>query len=143
LRALSEVFLGQTFDLIGWKEAKALTQTSHADELSQPLIPGICSLQYKCFVCYRQFLLQAKTQGPDFFLKGVQCDYLVIGQQQNAADNLLNRAADTDLSTRLSDLMLELERRSVEEFGSKQGQTRCLAYCAIYNVQIQYQQEAT
>ena len=61
-----------------------------------------------------------------------------------ALNNPLNRAADKDLSTtRLPNMMLELEQNSVEEFGSKRGQIRCLVYRAIYHFRIQYQQEGT
>jgi hypothetical protein len=64
LRAQSVNFLHQRFDLIGWIEAKALAKASRVNELFQPCIPGLYSPQYKRLVCYRQFLLQEKSQWP-------------------------------------------------------------------------------
>jgi hypothetical protein len=143
LQAQSEVFLGQKFDLVGWKEASAQTHRPLTlMNSSNPLFPDYALHNTNVLSVLDDFSFKKNAGDKDFqYATKAECDYFVIGWHQNPDDDPLNSAIKSDLTSRLSQLMLQLDTISVKDYGTKEDQTRCLIFGAIYNVKYDFSQK--
>lgn len=143
LQAQSEIFLGQKFDLIGWKEASAL---SHRPltlmNSSNPIFPDYALHNTNVLSVLDDFSYKQNPGDKNYhYGTKAECDYFVIGWHQDRNDDPLNSAIESDLTSRLSQLVLQLDASVLKDYGTKEGQTRCLIYGAIYDVKYDFNQK--
>jgi hypothetical protein len=136
LRSQCEIFLGQKFDLVGWKEASAVTHRPLTlMNSSNELFPDYALHNTNVLSVLDNFSFKKNLMDKDFqYATVAECDYFVMGWHQDPTDDPLYSATDVDLTSRLATMMLQLDSASVVDFGAAKGQTRCLVYGAIYDV---------
>lgn len=136
LEAQSEVFLGQKFDLAGWKEPSASKhQPLTLMNSSNPLFPDYALHNTNVLSVLDNFSFKKNPGDKDFqYASAVQCDYFVVGWHQDSSEDPLNSPVEADLTSRLSNLMLQLDSQSAKDYGGNENKTRCLLYGAIYDV---------
>jgi len=143
LKAQTEVFLGQKFDLVGWHED---TTREHMPSLtlmnsSNPLFADYALHNTNVLSIIDNFAYKKTPSDAELsYLADAQCDYFVIGWHKDPADDPLNLPM-IELTSRLSALMLQLGDQNKEKFGGLPDETRCLIYGAIYDVKYNAKQK--
>ena len=153
LNAQIEVFLGQKFDLEKWPgedgQRKPLPGGITLMTSSNPLFGDYALHNCNVLSIIDNFSYKRNPDPSDknprdddfSYLANALCDYFVIGWHQDPKNDPLNVADGTDLTSRLTSLMLKLSPSEAGDQGTLKDLkevTRCLVHGAIYDVKYNY-----
>jgi hypothetical protein len=141
LRAQTEVFIGQRFDLAGpqpWKEDATRRHIPGLTVLdsSNPLFADNALHNGNVLSMIDSF--EYTKNGQKSHLQSAQCDYFVIGWHANPTEDPLNDPKAIDLASRLSDLLLKPGVSFAQSLLADQTATRSLVHGAIYDVKYDF-----
>ncbi|KAK7598454.1 hypothetical protein V3481_000080 [Fusarium oxysporum f. sp. vasinfectum] len=154
LNEQTEVFLGRKFDLQNWPGTDprnylpgGLTVMSSSNPyFADNALHNANVLSIIDNFSYPRNTNDSNPRDDNFsYLSNATCDYFVIGWHSDPNDDPFNikldRLSTSNLSTRVSDLMMQLspnEAGDAGKFKNLQDQTRCLVHGAIYDVSYDF-----
>ncbi|KAK3329195.1 hypothetical protein B0H66DRAFT_579087 [Apodospora peruviana] len=137
LKNQAEIFLGQKFDLPGWREDGSRNHTRlTVMNSSNPLFPDYALHNTNVLSMIDSFSYMKDGKTLSYCTKAA-AHYYVIGWHSDRKDDpFTNITADSNLGAKLSSLMLQLdiEPKHEPDDNKLSGSVRSLSHGAIYNV---------